>query len=154
MKVYLILKSGVVNKAMSIVVFIKKHNIKSIIIQLAAFAVLFAVSRLFLDDLYLFDWTARQYYCYIWLIACLFSFFGKNTIGVSITTGAILGVPIAQPIGDYIRAVNMSKITEDTDPQLQYFLSNNPSCFIWPLIVLAAFIVGITITVLRNKKRK
>ncbi|MBD5115277.1 MAG: hypothetical protein HDT46_08795 [Ruminococcaceae bacterium] len=139
---------------MSIIEFIRKHNIKSIVIQLAAFAVLFAVSKLFLDHVYLFNWTARQYYLYVWVIACLFSFFGKNTIGASITAGAVLGVPVAQLIGAYIRAVNMSKITEDTDPQREALLSNEPSWFIWIIIVLAAFIIGIAITVLRNIKRK
>jgi len=134
--------------------FIKKHHIISIIFQLVAFAVLFIISKLWLGDLYLFGWTAGNYYCYVWVIACLFSFFGKNTIGVSITAGAVLGVFIAEPLGEYIRSVNMSKITEETDAQRQALLSINPGWYIWLLMILAAFFVGILITVIRNLKKK
>ena len=118
--------------------------------QLLAFVVLFTVSKLWLDDLYLFEWTARKTYCYVWIAACLFSFFGKNIIGISVTAGAVLGVFIAQPIGDYIRTVNITKVTADTDPQLKALLFSNPAWFIWIIIILAALMIGILTTVKKN----
>lgn len=135
---------------MNLTEFIKKHHLISITLQLSAFAALSVISKLWLKDLYLFEWTARNTYCYVWAAACLFSFFGKNIIGISVTAGAVLGVFIAQPIGEYIRTVNISKVTADTDPQREALLYSNPAWLIWIIIILSALVIGIFITVIKN----
>lgn len=135
---------------MNIKDFIKKHNITILLIQLSAFGILFLVSKLFFDSVYLFEWTARHNYLYVWIAAALFTFFGKEIIGIFITAGAVLGVPLGEIIGRVIININMTRITEDTGPQEYYYLTSHWGWFVWIVAILAGVVIGIAVTVIKR----
>ena len=96
----------------------------------------------FLADVYLFEWTGRRFYLYIWVSLPFFIFVLKDFVAAwIITIGNLAGVVIGQLWGDYLIYINSFKITPEMDAEMVYHLQYHYGAFIWLFIILACFIL-------------
>lgn len=124
------------------------RNIKGKLIALAFGLVIFIglqiLSVTTLKDVYLFEWLARERYCYyIWAAVIVLIFFDQTLISYFVTFGTVCGAFIGQYLGDYLEAKNLAKITPDMSNEMVYHLSYHYGAFIFAGIVLGFAVVGI-----------
>lgn len=103
---------------------------------------------------YCFNWTAENNYLYMWALVLLLVFFKKYIIAYSLTIGNLFGVIIGQYLGDYILTINSSKITSYTSNEEVYHLNYHYGAFIWIIIVIVFFAIGIIVQYKWMKKTK
>lgn len=103
---------------------------------------------------YCFNWTAENNYLYIWVLVLFLVFFKKYVIAYSLSIGNLLGVIAGQHLGDYIITINLSKITSYTSNEEAYHLNYHYGIFIWSIIVIVFFIIGIIVQYKCMKKTK
>ena len=84
---------------------------------------------------YLFEWTSRNHYLFLWLFAVLFVIFHKPLIGYAISIGNVFGIAVGQFLGDYIIKINSTKLTINSTPEEYYRFTYHYGVFIWILIV-------------------
>ncbi len=130
---------------------------KSRITAAAAVAVVFgglyALSRTLMQNVYLFEWTARNLYFFFWIPALVLALFGKTVISNAITFGNLAGVIIGQLLGDFIVSQNAKLITPDTTPDREYLLLSHPGSFIWIITVLVFAAVGIVLQIVSSSRK-
>lgn len=118
----------------------KAKQIVTLLITLSIFVAMKVISMRFLADVYLFEWTGRRFYLYIWLSLPFFIFVMKDLIAAwIITIGNVAGVIIGQLWGDYLIYINSFKITPETNDATYWYLMNHKGAFIWLFIILACF---------------
>ena len=127
-----------------------KYKFLYAIITIAIFMSLYFISKTYLSELYLFEWTARHNYINLWIVAIGLIFCNKIKISFSVTIGNFVGVLIGQFAGDWIRNCNMLKITADMDAGVRYQLQHHPGVELW-LLTIVVFVVG---TILLNSITK
>lgn len=120
-----------------------KIRLLMILYQSIPFFILFIVTKLFMNDFYLFEYMARHLYFYVWIIIFLLIYKNKFIIASSLNIGNILSLVIGQFLGDYIKHTNSQKITSTTLPELKYRLQLHHGVEIWLLGMVASLIVGI-----------
>jgi hypothetical protein len=124
----------------------KKMNFKERLIftsiQLATFVIIYILSKTVLSDIYVLEWTADEYYLYIWIPVLLFSLLEKTILSLSLTIGNVIGILLGQILGDIIRNVNMQKITDTIKEEQRYFLMSHKGVFIWLFTILAFIVLG------------
>lgn len=101
---------------------------------------------------YLFVWTADNKYCYIWIFSFLLIFMQKPLLSYCITFGNILGIFIGQYLGDFMRSMQMSKITEYTTAEERWRLSLHYEVLIWIIVLFLVFAAGLLYTKYRKNK--
>lgn len=79
-----------------------KNRYCFLFINIGSFLILYIVSTRFLGNIYLFDWTSRNHYLYIWIIPVLMDFLDHHIRSISISTGNFIGIIVGQTIGDFI----------------------------------------------------
>ncbi|MBD5128526.1 MAG: hypothetical protein HDT43_01155 [Ruminococcaceae bacterium] len=131
-----------------------KNKAAALIIGVVVFGVLYLLSRTVLESVYLFEWTSRNLYCYVWVLAAALIVFDKLIVSYSVTLGNLLGVVIGQYLGDFIKAQRVKEITPETTPDMVHELSMHYGAGIWAITVLACLAVGITVQIITNKRRK
>jgi hypothetical protein len=133
----------------------KKMNFKERLIfasiQLTTFVIIYILSRTVLSDIYVLEWTADEYYLYIWVLVLLFSLLKKTILSLSLTIGNVFGILFGQILGDIIRNGNIQKITDTMKEEQKYFLMNHKGVFIWIFTILAFLLLG-TIASFINKR--
>ena len=70
----------------------------------------------------------------------------KPLISYCITLGNILGIFIGQYLGDHLRAVSMSRITQYSTAEEQWHLSLHYGVLIWIIVIVLASVVGLLYT--------
>ncbi|MGL5259729.1 MAG: hypothetical protein ACRC7V_06415 [Lachnospiraceae bacterium] len=131
-------------------------NRKRIIVALLCFLpflVLYIISILFLDELYLFKWLANRWYLCLWFVAMILAFLQKHIVAISLTIGGILGAPLGQFLGDAMQIRNIQSITELMTQEEQARLHLHAGVPIWVTSVIIFGIVGIVIEILHNKQK-
>ena len=114
-------------------------------VTLLIYFLIFYLSHTLFQD-YLFVWTAQNKYCYIWVLSLLLILMQKPLISYCITLGNILGIFIGQYLGDHLRAVSMSKITQYSTAEEQWHLSLHYGVLIWIIVIVLASVVGLLYT--------
>lgn len=117
----------------------------NILVTLLIYFLIFYLSHTLFQD-YLFVWTAQNKYCYIWVLSLLLILMQKPLISYCITLGNILGIFIGQYLGDHLRAVSMSKITQYSTAEEQWHLSLHYGVLIWIIVIVLASVVGLLYT--------
>ena len=117
----------------------------NILVTLLIYFLIFYLSHTLFQD-YLFVWTAQNKYCYIWVLSLLLILMQKPLISYCITLGNILGIFIGQYLGDHLRAVSMSRITQYSTAEEQWHLSLHYGVVIWIIVILRASVVGLLYT--------
>ena len=122
---------------------------KKYFITIIIFAALSLVSQTVLSKLYLFEWTARHHYLYVWIFSIILLYFKKSIISFSITCGNLFGILIGQFFGDYIRYKNILKITASMSSEQKDSLYHHPGVEYWIITIIIFTILGILV----NKRR-
>ncbi|MDR1355816.1 MAG: hypothetical protein LBJ43_06150 [Propionibacteriaceae bacterium] len=120
--------------------------------QLAVFAILYALSRTVLKDIYLFNWTARHRYWNAWILVVVFSAFRKPILSFAVTIGNIVGIVLGQVLGDYIKMRRIQLITDDMDEATKWGLRTNYGVFIWLVTILTFLVIGTRISIIINTR--
>lgn len=129
---------------------IRENRIILLTLFILPFIILYTISTLFLSNLYLFEWTARNFYLYVWLIVIILTCYKKYYIAASLVIGNVIGIFIGQFLGDYLLYLNIQKITQDMSNEKIARLQIHHGFTIWIITILICFIIGIIIT----KKQK
>lgn len=119
--------------------------LSNILVTLLIYFLIFYLSHTLFQD-YLFVWTAQNKYCYIWVLSLLLILMQKPLISYCITLGNILGIFIGQYLGDHLRAVSMSRITQYSTAEEQWHLSLHYGVLIWIIVIVLASVVGLLYT--------
>lgn len=122
---------------------------KKYFITVIIFAALYLLSKTVLSQLYLFEWTARHHYLYIWIFSIILLYCKKSIISFSITFGNLFGILIGQFFGDYVRYKNILKITAAMSSEQKDSLYHHPGVEYWIITIIIFTIVGILV----NKRR-
>ncbi|MDO5726051.1 MAG: hypothetical protein Q4P29_07140 [Tissierellia bacterium] len=117
---------------------------------LLPFLILFIISKTLLKDLYLFEWTSRHLYLYIWVLVLAFVLTDNKILAKAIVYGNIAGIIIGQFLGDFIRNQNISKITSDMNAEQIYRMHKHPGFQIWIIVM----IISIVISLIFKKRKK
>lgn len=117
----------------------------NILVTLLIYFLIFYLSHTLFQD-YLFVWTAQNKYCYIWVLSLLLILMQNPLISYCITLGNILGIFIGQYLGDHLRAVSMSRITQYSTAEEQWHLSLHYGVLIWIIVIVLASVVGLLYT--------
>lgn len=131
-----------------------KNKTIALITSAAVFGVLYLLSVTLLNEVYLFEWTARNLYCYVWVPAAVLIAFDKLIVSYSVTFGNLIGVFVGQFLGDFIRSLRMKMITPETTPDSEYFLSYHHGAFIWAITILVCLAAGIAAQIISGRRRK
>lgn len=132
----------------------KKYKLILPILYLIPFIILYGISRLFFDDLYLFKWLSDRLYLCVWIVVILLVYNSKYWIATSLTIGSIVGVLLGQFWGDFIRNNNIHSITSMMTQEERARLYLHPGVPLWISTVLILTLIGISLEILYNKKRK
>lgn len=123
----------------------------SIVLQLLVFLLAFLVSLYLLPDWYVCKWTAKSFYCFIWVIMIILCIRNKCDVGWGITIANVLGIVVGQVLGQEIKNLGIAKINEATSNERTYQLSKNYGVVIWGIFIIVAFIIG---EILHRKRTK
>ncbi|HEX2981442.1 MAG TPA: hypothetical protein VHO48_14340 [Anaerolineaceae bacterium] len=129
-----------------------KETVALTALQLASFGLLYVLSRTAFSDVYVLDWTAHNYYLYLWIPVILLSIFQKTILSLSLTIGNLFGILLGQILGDMIRLSNMQKITEMMTEGQKYQLLSHPGVFIWIFTILGFLALGEIASLIHQRK--
>ena len=132
---------------------INRTCIKAFLITMIPFLLLYAFSKSVLGDVYLFEWTARRYYCGVWFIVLLLVVFNHRTVSYSLSVGNAMGIAAGQLIGDRIIAIRTADITTRSTPEEVYLAHEHYGVFLWLMILMLSFVAGIVIEKLQRKRQ-
>lgn len=125
--------------------------LSNILITLLIYFLIYYLSCTLFQD-YLFVWTAQNRYCYIWILSLLLILMQKPVISYCITLGNIFGIFIGQYLGDHLRAVNMSKITQYSTAEERWHLSLHYGVLIWIIVIVLVSVIGFLYAIYTKKK--
>ena len=130
---------------------VKKNNILIWIIALVPFPLLYIISAYVLNDIYLFEWTSRHWYCGLWLIVIIACFF-RSRFAIVLSYANVAAIILGQVFGDMLRSYNISRISADMTADYKAYLHTHYGVQIWLGLVLLTIIVCATISIIRGKK--
>lgn len=131
-----------------------RSRVTAMTAALVVFGGLCALSRTLLYGVYLFEWTSRELYLYIWIPALILAALNKTAVSYAITLGNLAGVVIGQLLGDLIISQNAKLITPDTPSDIEYYLTTHQGAFIWIITVLAFTAVGIVLQIISSVHKR
>ncbi len=125
-----------------------KENRKTyhLLIQSMAYIFAFVAFSRYFSHLYLFQWLSHNKYVYFFfcVITLMLTIFKNEKLGYVLTIGNLVGLMVGHFLGEFIREINMSNITETMDGQTKYQLSKNYGVLIWLIcIVLSISLYGL-----------
>ncbi|MBQ7431945.1 MAG: hypothetical protein IJV50_00525 [Lachnospiraceae bacterium] len=121
------------------------------VITLLIYFGLYAISKIWLRDAYVLEWTARHVYLCTWLVALILIFFDWLRVSFAITLGNLVGIGIGQIIGDWMQSYSMQKITADMSAEMIYRLQLHYGVVLWLFTILVSTITGIVIQLRKHK---
>ena len=108
------------------------------------FAFLFVtwISKVWLENVYIFNWVMHNKYLYICsALALILILFNKVYSAYGITFGSTIGLFIGQLLGDIILAINEKKLALDAYANSFWSLTLHYGAFIWLCSILFFFII-------------
>jgi hypothetical protein len=139
---------------------IKKYKGRLILlsIELLLFVILYIVTRLWLSEVYLFEWAGRRLFLFVWVLTAMLVLAGRKIASVILTASSIAGLFFWQFVGDAMRNYNISTITADMDAGLQAELRSHKGAYYWMMTLVAAVVIGVALEIIiakiKNKKKK
>ena len=132
----------------------KNYKLILLIFYLIPYIVLYSISRLFFDDLYLFKWMSDRLYLCIWIVVLLLAYTNKYWIASFLTFASIAGVIFGQFLGDFIRFNNIKLITSMMAKEEQARLYLHQGVPIWILTVFILTLIGIALEIIKKKRNE
>lgn len=119
-----------------------KFLIKLISIHLI-FLSIHLISKMYLQDVYIFEWTSRYDFIFPWLIALIWVIFNKYTVALSMAVGHIVGLFLGlyldeRRIADVLLHYDISELTG-----AKYELLQSKAAYTWFYTILIFMIIGI-----------
>ena len=119
-----------------------KFLIKLISIHLI-FLSIHLISKMYLQDVYIFEWTSRYDFIFPWLIALIWVIFNKYTVALSMAVGHIVGLFLGlyldeRRIADVLLHYDISELTG-----AKYELLQPKAAYTWFYTILIFMIIGI-----------
>ena len=119
-----------------------KFLIKLISIQLI-FLSIHLISKMYLQDVYIFEWTSRYDFIFPWLIALIWVIFNKYTVALSMAVGHIVGLFLGLYLDDrriagVLLHYDISELTG-----AKYELLQPKAAYTWFYTILIFMIIGI-----------
>lgn len=121
----------------------KPSPLACVIFYLLPFLTMYLISTFLLNDLYLFKWLADRWYLCLWAVVLLLAYKHKHLISISLTVGSVLGIPLGQFLGDFLRNRNIQSITALMSQEDQAKMYLHHGVAIWSATVILAAILGI-----------
>lgn len=115
------------------------------------FMILYIISAIALQEVYLFKWMYDRWHLFIWLLAAILSYYRKYYESVSITVGCMAGISLGQFLGDFLRNRNMKLITDVMSPDEKAGLYTHYGFWIWLLTFLIFTFIGIIMGYFKRK---
>lgn len=106
------------------------------------FLAIYALSRTSFQQLYLFEWTSRNYYLFVWIFVIIFIVKGYYKSGYLVSLTNVFAIFFGQYLGDFIRNNRMKEIAPGIDPELAYKLSRHDGWWIWLVLIILSVIIG------------
>lgn len=113
-----------------------------LVINAFVFLAIYLLSKTTFQFIYLFEWTARRYYFFIWIIVIIFIIRGYFKSAYIVTLTNVFALFFGHFFGQYIRNIRMKQIVPGIDPEIAYQLSRNDGWWIWIVLVLLSIIIG------------
>ncbi len=130
-----------------------KNKIYALIITAIVFLGLYLVSTTYLQEFYLFEWTADNHYLYVWVIAIVLILVNKIRTSFALTLGNFVGILIGQFLGEWMLNQNIRKIVPGMDAQTVAELKYTHRGFeIWLLTMVIFLILNKVLTLLLRKR--
>lgn len=133
------------------------RNIRNKIIAFAVCIVVYMglqlLSSTALNNIYTFEWMARNNYCYTWVPVIVLIIFDKTLMAYFITGGNLVGAIIGELLGSYLRKQRMSGITSDMDSGEVMLRSYHHGVFIWAVTLLIFIAVGLVLSIILRIRR-
>lgn len=137
--------------------FFKKNFQRRLIaffVCIGTYIILQLLSSTLLNDIYIFEWMARNLYCYTWLPAIVLVVFNQTITAYFITAGNLTGTIIGELLGDYLREQRMSGITSDMDASEVALRSYHHGVLIWLIVLLIFTVLGVVLSVVLRVSKK
>lgn len=131
-----------------------KKRLTAFFACVGVYIILQIFSATFLNDIYMFEWMARNLYCYTWLPVIVLIFFDQIVTAYFVTAGNLIGTIIDQLLGDFLRAQRMSGITADMDACEAALRSYHHGVFIWLIVLLIFTVAGIILSIALKASKK
>ena len=131
-----------------------KNKAVAAIAAAAVFGGLYLISMTVLNGVYLFEWTARNLYCYVWVAVAVLIVLDKLYAAYTVTLGNLAGVVIGQLLGDFIASERAKLITPDTSAEMSYILSSHDGATRWAVVLVFFTAAGIAAQIISSKRKK
>ncbi len=115
-------------------------NLTYSLLSLLPFLMIYLLSKTIFNNYYLFEWTASHLYLYTWLIAIVLILSKKYSYALMLSLANFFAVFIGQFVGDYLKQLNMAKITTTNDAETIAHLSNHHGFEIYLSLILITMI--------------
>lgn len=122
-------------------------------ITLSPFIILFILTKVFFQEVYLFEWLARHWYCGLWIVAVIIAIFNFK-FSLFISCSNILAAVLGQILGDIIRNYNIAMITPDMADEVQAQLHLHYGFHIWLISILMLVMIYLLGNYIRKRKNK
>lgn len=123
-------------------------------IELIVFSLVFLLAATILKEEYLFGWAIHNWT--FSLVLCLVPLFliliNKRMVSTFMSIGIVGGLFIGNYLGDYLRTLNVAKITPEMSNQEIANLHLNHGFVIWIAIIIGFVIVALIAEFLVRKK--
>ena len=133
----------------------KINSLRTKILQcvgtLLPFVVIFLLTKVFFEDVYLLEWLLRHWYCGLWLIAVVIAIFNFK-LSLAISYSNIIAIVLGQFVGDAIQEYNISQITPDMSAEQQAHMHLHYGVPIWLFSLLLFVAIFLVIYFIRKKK--
>ena len=130
----------------------RKRGILTAGLHLLPFLILYIVSAIALQEVYLFKWMYDRWYLFIWLPAAILAYYSKYYESVSITMGCMVGIFLGQLLGDFLRNRNMHLITDVMSEEEKAGLYAHHGFIIWLITFLIVTFLGIIMGHMKRRK--
>lgn len=136
------------------VVILKMNRSTQVYIELIVFSLVFLLAATILKEEYLFGWAIHNWT--FSLVLCLVPLFliliNKRMVSTFMSIGIVGGLFIGNYLGDYLRTLNVAKITPEMSNQEIANLHLNHGFVIWIAIIIGFVIVALIAEFLVRKK--
>lgn len=135
-----------------------KKNIRgrfvAFFVCIGVYILLQVLSSTLLNDIYIYEWMARNHYCYTWLPVIVLVVFNQTIMSYFITAGNLIGTIIGDLLGNYLREQRMNGITSDMDSGEVMLRSYHHGVFIWIIVLLVFTVIGLVLSIVRRVLKK
>lgn len=135
-----------------------KHSIIQMLIFIATYLLAKFMATVDTVGSNIFGWAVHNDFFHLWILPLIFTLLGSVRTGYTIVTSNVIGLFIGQYLGDYLRALNVSKITPNMSNEEIYRLNSHKGYFIWIgtilLSMLLVWVISFIHRIIVNRKNR